>query len=435
MALVKCPECGKEISDLSKRCIYCGYPLSGAALLKDVLSETYKKGIDKCEAWVNEVADGRNRMSVPKAGKYEKQMLYCTTCGRPMPAEATVCERCGERFELEEQGGFHWGKWMIPVVCCVILMAIILVILPWDNDEDAYSVYEPEYVGDIYEYQEALCDTCDYVLCRGTDTSGNTYELVANQTESALGYEITVGVIKNNEWIYPLSTDFPFLDKDDGLFHVSVSLAGESGTSLEQVNSVIQSIYFIDSGAFLMESRKANSSWFSSDYHNMIIFSCNSLKSYTVDCNEYNLLYRYSKATFSYGEVESYGRINTQIILYSATDASNRNSTDSEDWYYDWFLLDTQTPEITTLAANVNGVHPRSSLSEGLIFASDQCFYNTNLKKVIDLSAYEIDMWYAGDIYFVNGTCEFTAENELGTEFLITIDKSGNVLSEVEKAD
>ncbi len=27
MALIKCPECGKEISDKSTVCIHCGYPL------------------------------------------------------------------------------------------------------------------------------------------------------------------------------------------------------------------------------------------------------------------------------------------------------------------------------------------------------------------------------------------------------------------------
>ena len=27
MALIKCPECGKEISDKAKACIHCGYPL------------------------------------------------------------------------------------------------------------------------------------------------------------------------------------------------------------------------------------------------------------------------------------------------------------------------------------------------------------------------------------------------------------------------
>ena len=28
MALIKCPECGKEISDKASQCIHCGYPLS-----------------------------------------------------------------------------------------------------------------------------------------------------------------------------------------------------------------------------------------------------------------------------------------------------------------------------------------------------------------------------------------------------------------------
>lgn len=28
MALIKCPECGQEISDKSDKCIHCGYPLS-----------------------------------------------------------------------------------------------------------------------------------------------------------------------------------------------------------------------------------------------------------------------------------------------------------------------------------------------------------------------------------------------------------------------
>lgn len=28
MALIKCPECGKEISDKANACIHCGYPLN-----------------------------------------------------------------------------------------------------------------------------------------------------------------------------------------------------------------------------------------------------------------------------------------------------------------------------------------------------------------------------------------------------------------------
>lgn len=28
MALIKCPECGKEVSDKASQCIHCGYPIS-----------------------------------------------------------------------------------------------------------------------------------------------------------------------------------------------------------------------------------------------------------------------------------------------------------------------------------------------------------------------------------------------------------------------
>ena len=28
MALIKCPECGKEISDKSKICVHCGFPIT-----------------------------------------------------------------------------------------------------------------------------------------------------------------------------------------------------------------------------------------------------------------------------------------------------------------------------------------------------------------------------------------------------------------------
>lgn len=42
MALIKCPECGKEISDKSKACIHCGYPLDRTAKENITLSEPAK---------------------------------------------------------------------------------------------------------------------------------------------------------------------------------------------------------------------------------------------------------------------------------------------------------------------------------------------------------------------------------------------------------
>ena len=54
VALIKCPECGKEVSDKANTCIHCGYPLSivssngrqneVASLHKKLLTETQIKG-------------------------------------------------------------------------------------------------------------------------------------------------------------------------------------------------------------------------------------------------------------------------------------------------------------------------------------------------------------------------------------------------------
>ena len=39
MALIKCPECGKEISDKSSICIHCGYPISEMKQNSETLQE------------------------------------------------------------------------------------------------------------------------------------------------------------------------------------------------------------------------------------------------------------------------------------------------------------------------------------------------------------------------------------------------------------
>ncbi len=319
-------------------------------------------------------------------------------------------------------------RWMTAVFCCAALIMLLLCSCSVSGDNGSGNNSDTGW----HEDDVRLSESCDYLLCRGIDESGNEYELVANQKESALGYEITVGVIKNNAWIYPLSKDFPFLDQDN-LFHVSVS-AGDSGTSLKYPNSVIKNIYFLDSGAFLMESYKASGSWLGSSKHSYILFSCDTLSSYTIDCDESTLLFTGYEPRFSDGVVRSYGRIHTangELLL--RTEVSGTHSGWLKDQVFDWIILNTKSLETETLASNVQGLRPESVLADGLIFASDQCFYNKSMQKVIDLSAYDIDMWYANTIYFKDGLCTFTAENDLGTEFLITIDTSGAVISETAK--
>lgn len=41
MALIKCPECGKNISDKACQCIHCGYPLEPAKQLYDIVYQGF----------------------------------------------------------------------------------------------------------------------------------------------------------------------------------------------------------------------------------------------------------------------------------------------------------------------------------------------------------------------------------------------------------
>ena len=62
MALIKCPECGKKVSDKANTCIHCGYPL-----------EEYKEKIEdeKIEKMANEMFDREFRKMLANES-YEK---------------------------------------------------------------------------------------------------------------------------------------------------------------------------------------------------------------------------------------------------------------------------------------------------------------------------------------------------------------------------
>lgn len=55
MALIKCPECGREISDTAKKCIGCGYAFT--------------------------------------------ETKFCRFCGEKIPSDSVVCTKCGRQVE------------------------------------------------------------------------------------------------------------------------------------------------------------------------------------------------------------------------------------------------------------------------------------------------------------------------------------------------
>ena len=65
MALIKCPECGKEVSDKAKVCIHCGYPLTVENIESQEIEES----------------------------------MYCPYCGKKLPPGSEFCAYCGRSFD------------------------------------------------------------------------------------------------------------------------------------------------------------------------------------------------------------------------------------------------------------------------------------------------------------------------------------------------
>lgn len=74
MALIKCPECGKEISDRASTCPNCGCPI-----------ETEEK---------------RTKIEIEE--KAEQNLVPCTKCGHWNEAGTTYCEKCGNIYTYRE---------------------------------------------------------------------------------------------------------------------------------------------------------------------------------------------------------------------------------------------------------------------------------------------------------------------------------------------
>ena len=329
---MKCPNCGKENANSASYCIFCGAPLAektvpneGAPRLKGSLSgkTTIKMTERKTSYRDMDSTDSGNSYSTFKNREEQRESLgddkestrgsssfgLKSTIGKTMSRGETktegktytYCKKCGRKLQVgekcpdcilrrntsirdKEDGGSKKSKTGLIATSVVAMLILVIGIASamskqsantssqssFTNNEPASddSINNDNYSQGTTLNRDPLSASCDYILCTGTDYNGNKYELVANQTESSQGFEIAVGVIKNNSWLYQLSSDFPFLG-EDGLFHVSVpvSFVGDdagTGTSLLHPNRVVDKLYFIDSGAFLMECYRESKEVFGS---------------------------------------------------------------------------------------------------------------------------------------------------------------------------
>ena len=100
MALISCPQCGKQISDKAEKCPACQYEMK------------------------------------------KKNTVKCSECGNDIPADVKVCPLCGCPLETHEESEKKSNKklWIIASIAVVVIIASI-ALLP--RSDDSISDSEP----------------------------------------------------------------------------------------------------------------------------------------------------------------------------------------------------------------------------------------------------------------------------------------------------
>lgn len=105
MSLIECPECGQRISDKSKACIHCGYPLEelssnvSETILHEQVINMYPMYLDrvtdsfvaikcgKCNSIINYM---KGSFNISKDDCITKTPLICSKCGNRVNSNTSI---------------------------------------------------------------------------------------------------------------------------------------------------------------------------------------------------------------------------------------------------------------------------------------------------------------------------------------------------------
>lgn len=113
MALIKCPECGKEVSDKAKFCPNCGCPSDVLLKAKD------ENPIEKCPYCNSESIDSdgycnecgmkittklyqRTEENILETNNRSNEFTICPKCGSQNEIGKFTCNKCGYKYRLDE---------------------------------------------------------------------------------------------------------------------------------------------------------------------------------------------------------------------------------------------------------------------------------------------------------------------------------------------
>lgn len=262
------------------------------------------------------------------------------------------------------------------------------------------TTVEPTTVYDISNEYEII-------LASGSDSDGNDYMMVGNETEDYEGVKVEVGVIKNDEWLIELTSDMPFL-KENGEF-----LNGGG------LSDAIGDILFVGNECFRYDCNIKN---LTEVYYNV------STKEYYENKGKYDSILSWAECTFIGAKYNPYTVVeNEEKILIP----SSYYESETEYIVLDTKTMEAETHTVEAYLNNYTYVYP---ISEGMFATSrnDKVnFYNLDGSVAFDTSEYK-SVNEEQRFIFEEGTCTFRIKNNNNTEYDITINNTGEVINSEE---
>ncbi len=272
--------------------------------------------------------------------------------------------------------------------------------------------------------QSSLIPENAKLLAYGYDENDNLYELVGEQINMYAGTVNKFGVIKNDEWLIPMTEDTPFHDKDGQYIDGGIPLIGgrsvnDLSLKADYSSGFSTELRYIGNGCFYMYAYRHNSY--------SVIWNVETNESFNVsqgsDWDYYNYVLEIDLPE------ERYVINNDGRFLLRHEEKCFLLDTDTMDLQELPFLKDRED----TLGGVVIGPYSEGKIAlikqRGVADPSNG-FYDISGNKVIDLSNYLITD-YA--VAFIDGQATFTTQDYDGTYYLTTIDSNGNEISKTEK--
>lgn len=326
-------------------------------------------------------------------------------------------------------------KAIISISIITAVIAIIITVLCINSskskNDDSHSTNQSTYSTTTTEPTTTEATTkpqlsLDYtILASGTEDNGDVYELVATQEETYNDVVVKIGVIKNNEWLVPLTTDNPFINENGRIYthyYYDHEASYDNAYSTKNLDNISDDDYhFIGNSCFYIYESRVGDIIYNSELNKELVLP----KSAGAGVDFYRIHLEKSNDVY----------VCSDKFIVEYYEDSN---------YQDVRILDTNTMEMNIIIKNPEYHNVVGPLSDGLFamgyYSSYKvsAFYDVDGNKVLDVSEYDIH--YPKDTYneypyFENGKFKFITTNEAGTKYDMIIDKTGKVLSSTKQSE